>query len=168
MFLDHVILSAAGRSAPHGALLAAAEGDVARPERRRFRALAPDQARGYLTHLVEDLLAGTADAVGPTGVHAYLLPCEAVFEAAAGKKSLVDAVEELRDAYFERPTTAFFSTLFGPVPDAVERHEPPPLEEAERLRDRRFGLYFDLLEDPDQADAPSKGGTRRRRSGGDA
>ena len=83
----------------------------------------------------------------PTGVHPYLLPCEAVFEAQAGRGTIVELVEDLRDKYFERPT-ATFSSVQGPVPEAADRHDPPPLEEAERLARARFDLFFELWEEP--------------------
>lgn len=150
-FLDHVILSAAGLArGPHGAVTLWAKDGDSRLARAAFRAVAPVRARDYLVTVVADLLAGTRDAAGrPTGVHDYLLPFEGVMMAMESGRPVDDEVERLRDNYFERPFLVF-STLNGPVPDAVERHDPPGREEAEAMVDRRFGLYRQLLEGGDR------------------
>jgi len=92
------------------------------------------------------MLTGAQTGGQATAVHDYLLPCEAVFAAHASGGAITDEVEKLRDAYFERWFLTFSSVL-GPVPEAADRHEPPPPEEADRMAARRFGLYFALCED---------------------
>jgi hypothetical protein len=47
--------------------------------------------------------------------------------------------------YLERSVA--FSSVTGPVPEAVERHDPPPADVAQQMADARFGLFFDLLEE---------------------
>jgi exodeoxyribonuclease V gamma subunit len=146
-FVDHLALSAAGLSAVgHEALVAWSCGGQHRVHRACFAPLAPERARAYLAALVTDMLTGARDAGGrPTGVHDYLLPCEAVFEAAARPgRDVVEEVERLRDTYFELPARPF-SSVMGPVPEAAERHQPPPPAEAARMVQARFGLYFELL-----------------------
>jgi exodeoxyribonuclease V gamma subunit len=148
-FVEHLVLSAADLSpGAHGALLVRAQGDDHDAAAARFRALPAEAARAYLGTLVTDLLTGAGDAAGtPTGVHPYLLPCEAVFAARERDKDLVQEIERLRDNYLEKPYLLGFSSVYGPVPEAVERHEPPPAAEARRLADARFGMFFDLLEE---------------------
>ena len=107
-FLDHVALAAAGLSSgPFEALLAAAEvAGLGQPalDRRLFRPLDRAGAIRYLSALVTDLLTGAPDPASglPTGVHPYLLPFDAIFEARLGKKSLVEAIEDRRENYLER------------------------------------------------------------------
>jgi hypothetical protein len=118
-------------------------------DRCRFRPLAADRARAYLADLISDLLTGVRDGGGvATGVHAYLFPFEAVFEARTSKKRppLIDAIESLRDTYFERGPKAAFSSVYGPVPDAVARHEPPAPDAAADMERRRFDLFFELFD----------------------
>ena len=159
-FLDHVALSAAdmpGAGGAHGALIAWSDGGDHELEVRRFRPLSPERARSYLASLITAMLAGARDGNGQsTGVHPYLLPCEAIFNVRGGtgnlKRSLVEEIQKLRDDYLEKGSLLSFSSVNGPVPEAVERHEPPPAEQVERMADERFGLYFELLE----PEAPSK------------
>ncbi len=143
-FVDHLALAAAGLSdGAHAAPILFADGMVP----ARFKAVKQAQARDYLASLVRDMLTGDPDGDGrPTGIHAYLLPCEAVF-GARGKRSVAEEVERLRDLHFEMAWKTF-SSVHGPVPDAVDRHEPPAVEDAERMAASRFGLYFELHEDP--------------------
>ena len=148
-FIDHLMLAATGTSeTAHQALVARSAGDTHQIEAIRFRAITADQARIYLGELVRDMLTGALDASGrPTGVHDYLLPCEAILKtgANAAGQAIVEEIEKLRDAYFEQSFLTF-SSVQGPVPEAVERHDPPPAALAQRLATRRFGLYFDLIE----------------------
>jgi hypothetical protein len=161
-FLDHVALAAAGFDGEaHGAWLVNAEGKPGAAERPAFAPVDRGRARRYLAELTAELLAGSAaDATGaPTGVHAYLLPCEAVFAAREREAGdVVDVVEELRDGYLDFPRANGFSSAWGPVPQAVERHHPPSLDAAARMVEARFGLLFELLESG--AAAPT--GARRR------
>jgi hypothetical protein len=145
-FLDHLALSAAGLSGgAHHSFVAWARGEGRELHRARFRAVAPERARAYLAGIVREMLAGARDAAGaPTGVHDYLLPCEAVFDARRSGRGIVEEVEKLRDLYFERPLLVPLSSVVGPVPEAAERHEPPA--DAEEMARGRFGLFFELLE----------------------
>jgi hypothetical protein len=63
-----------------------------------------------------------------------------------GAGSLVEEIEKLRDAYLELSFRTF-SSVTGPVPEAVERHDPPADAEAQRMAASRFDLYFDLWEE---------------------
>jgi exodeoxyribonuclease V gamma subunit len=156
-FLDHVALAAAGLSqGAHEALLAVASGTTRQSgprsalDRRLLAPVEPARAREYLETLAAELLEGAPDpATGqPTGVHPYLLPHEAVFasRAAKNRKDLIELIEDLRDEFAERGQR--FSSAYGPVPQAVERHLPPSPEDAARMVDRRFGLLFELLRQP--------------------
>jgi len=160
-FLDHVALAAAGAGShtAHTALLAVAdERDMAASalERRAFAALGRARALDYLAALAAELLSGDVDAASgvSTGVHAYLLPCEAIFRARRTDRPLTDVIQELREDYLESPFGPTFSSCYGPVPHAVERHDPPAAGDAARMAEARFGLMFDLLVDDAPAGAP--------------
>jgi exodeoxyribonuclease V gamma subunit len=153
-FLDHVALAAAGLSqGAHEALLAVASGTT-RPgarnalDRHRLAPVDATRARAYLETLASELLEGAHDpATGsPTGVHPYLLPHEAVFEAYRTKKNVVDVIEGMCDRYADLGRK--FSSGYGPVPQAIERHLPPSADAAANMVDNRFGLLFDLLGSP--------------------
>ena len=162
-FLDHVALAAAGLSqGAHEALLAVASGtsrqDAPRSalDRRLFAPVEPARARAYLETLAAELLEGAADpATGsPTGVHPYLLPHEAVFASRStkNKKDLIELIEDLCDTYADRGRR--FSSGYGPVPQAIERHLPPMPEVAARMVENRFGLLFALLRQPSEGAEP--------------
>jgi len=148
-FLDHVALAAAGLSlgqAGHRGLLLLTDGNKQEIERRRFAALDPARARNYLACLMRDMLTGTPGRRGePTGLHAYVLPCEAVFRARREGTSVAHQAAILRQQHYEN-SRARFSTLYGPIRDAVERWQPPPAQAAARMAAERFGLFFDLLQ----------------------
>jgi hypothetical protein len=94
------------------------------------------------------MLAGTRDAAGRfTGVHDYLMPIEAVISARSKGRPVADEVEQLRDNFLEKPEFNSFSSANGPVPEAVERHDPPAPEEGERMMAERYDLYFELLDE---------------------
>ncbi len=156
-FLDHVALAAAGLSqGAHEALLAVASGTTRQGaarsalDRRLLAPVEPARARAYLETLAAELLEGAPDpATGsPTGVHPYLLPYEAVFGVRNSKKpvDLIELIEDLRDEFAERGR--LFSSAYGPVPQAIERHLPPSPEAASRMVAQRFGLLFELLREP--------------------
>ncbi len=146
-FLDHVALAAAGLSqggAGHRGLLLLTDGDRGEIEERRFAALDPARARDYLARLVRDMLTGTLGPDGaPSGLHAYVLPCEAVFRARhLGTMAGTEAArlcQQVREGGRIR-----FGSLYGPVRDAVQRWNPPSIEAAKRMVADRFGLYFEL------------------------
>jgi exodeoxyribonuclease V gamma subunit len=145
IFLDHVLLAAAGLALDGhaGRLLLPEAGNP--PLSRRFAPLTTARAREYLRDLVQDLLRGSPDAFGdPSGLHAYLLPCEAVFAHRAENLSIVDAVEELR-AQCADNNRIKISTHYGPIRDALGRWNPPAADEAERMVRTRFALFFESL-----------------------
>jgi hypothetical protein len=151
VFLDHVILAAAGIS-EHGHAGRLIPPEIAKkgPPRLRFAPLSAARAREYLRDLVHDLLRGTTDVSGhPSGLHAYLLPCEAVFAHHERNIPVGDAVNELRAQCAEDEHTSI-STQRGPIRDALDRWDPPSDEDAERMVSTRFGLYF-ATQEPETA-----------------
>ena len=146
-FLDHVVLAAAGLSqgrVGHRGLLLLTDGDKHEIEVRRFAALDPARARDYLARLVRDMLTGTLGPAGePSGLHAYLLPCEAVFHARRKGARPGDEAARLCQQVREGGRIRL-STRYGPIRDAVERWNPPSVEAAARMATDRFGLYFEL------------------------
>jgi hypothetical protein len=119
-FLDHVFASARGSGAgePYTvvAIHAPARGE-ARTSLVRFAPIDAEVARRYLEEVTSDLL---------TGIHEYLLPCEAVFGS-------------IDPARLDRTSSAR-----GPVPhpeDYRRLMEP----EREMVVQRRYGLYFQAL-----------------------
>jgi exodeoxyribonuclease V gamma subunit len=123
-----------------------------RVDERRFAPITPAAARDYLA-------AVAAELVGE--VHAYFLPCEAVFywkrHREKGENVSVRAsVLVLRDDNWTR-----FTSDHGPVPDARE-YPVPDAAQAEVLAARRFGPYFAALVAP-EADTPTPARSRRRR-----
>ncbi|MFW5878207.1 MAG: exodeoxyribonuclease V subunit gamma, partial [Myxococcota bacterium] len=153
--VGHAALSAAGVAGDGErrlmAVLARDPGEIRLCE-IAVRSLAPDQARAWLTDLVADLLVG---------VHAYLLPCEAVFsemqerlpsgtDGGRGRRNgersvslepdgqaLAACIEEM--AANDR---AGFSCLWGPVPSPRE-YPPPSPRDAAAMVVRRFGPFFE-------------------------
>ena len=146
-FLDHVVLAAAGLShgqPGHRGLLLLTHVDRQDIERRRFAALDMVRARDYLARLVRDMLTGTLGPDGqPTGLHAYVLPCEAVFRARRRGLLPGDEAERLCELHREGGGSRF-STLNGSIRDAATRWNPPPAEMAARMAADRFGLFFKL------------------------
>jgi hypothetical protein len=119
-FLDHVYLSAAGRSSeePYTFLaINAPPSGEGRAVRFRFAPIESGRARSYLEGLVTEMLSG---------VHEYLLPCEVIFGFGAAVKP--------------EKTSSFL----GPVPHP-EDYRPPGEADREVLVQRRFGLYFESL-----------------------
>ena len=146
-FLDHVALAAAGLSrsqAGHRGLILLTHGARQDIEEHRFAALDPARARHYLARLVRDMLTGTLGPSGePTGLHAYILPCEAVFRARHRGILAADEAASLCEQHREG-RASHFSTLRGPIRDAVDRWNPPSAEMAARMVADRFGLFFEL------------------------
>jgi hypothetical protein len=113
-------------------------------EEYRFAPLDMARARDYLARLVRDMLTGAPGPSGePTGLHPYVLPCEAVFRARRRGVRARDEAESLSQRYREG-ARIHLSTLYGPIRDAVERWSPPPAEIAARMAASRFGLFFEL------------------------
>jgi exodeoxyribonuclease V gamma subunit len=146
IFLDHVILAAAGIAQNgHGGRLLLPEIGKDGPPGRRFAPLTATQARAYLRDLVDDLLRGTPDAFGqPSGLHAYVLPWEAVLAHHEQRIPIVDAVEELRAKCADDERTTIGSP-YGPIRNVLARWSAPSADEAERMVRTRFGLFFESL-----------------------
>jgi exodeoxyribonuclease V gamma subunit len=146
-FFDHVALAAAGLSqgqAGHRGLILLTHGAGQEIEEYRFAHLGMARAREYLAHLVRDLLTGTLGPSGePTGLHPYVLPCEAVFLARRAGILAGDEAASLCQQYREGGSYRF-STLRGPIRDPATRWNPPPAEAAARMVAERFGLFFEL------------------------
>ena len=86
-------------------------------------------ARKFLTTLLADLLSGP---------HAYLLPCEAVFEYLGEKKTSIESsVERMKEDDRES-----CSSRYGPVPN-FEQYDPLDEDKAREIIERRFGLFRD-------------------------
>jgi hypothetical protein len=90
------------------------------------------------------MLTGTLGPDGePSGLHAYFLPCEAVFHARRKGARPEDEAARLCQQHREGGRSRI-STQYGPIRDAVERWNPPSAEAARRMAADRFGLYFEL------------------------
>jgi exodeoxyribonuclease V gamma subunit len=88
--------------------------------------------KSHATQFLTDLLA---DVLG--GPHAYLLPCEAVFEHLRKGTSIEATVERMKES-----ASSPCSSRYGPVPN-FEEYEPPGEDEARAMIERRFGLFRD-------------------------
>lgn len=149
VFLDHVVLAAAGLALDgHRGRLLLPDAGGKEPPLKDFAPLSAVRARAYLRDLVHEMLRGTPNAFGqPSGLHAYLLPCEAVFAHHDKNLPIADAVEQLRERCAESERTRV-STHYGPIRDALWRWAPPAADEAERMVRLRFGLYFESMVPP--------------------
>ena len=132
-FLDAVVLSLVpGHHDPAGYevhVLTASSGD---PERlqRRFRDLDAEHARAYLAGLLSDMLGAS---------HAYLLPCEAVFEFLAEAEAKAD-LGDRRGSQGEHHASAARGTAPCPTSPCTTR---PTTTRPGPSSGRRFGLYRD-------------------------
>jgi exodeoxyribonuclease V gamma subunit len=152
-FFSHLALTALeGEARPARAITLRPKDDGSpRAEERRFAPVTPESARAVLAALAGELIRE---------VHAYFLPCEAVFhrKKQEGKKepgSVRASVLFLRDDNF----TQFVSDR-GPVPDPRD-YPVPDQRRAEELAARRFGPYFASIADG-QAAAQASGKKGRR------
>ncbi len=136
-FIDYVALAA---SAPANEAPAGFSGAVCRPSKDgtappalavSFRPLERDRARAYLAELAGELL---------TRVHAYLLPCDAVFFARRKEMSLALRIRQVQSDSFLREHS---SSRWGPVPEPFE-YRIPDAGEADQMASRRFDLFFDM------------------------
>lgn len=128
-FLDAVALSLVDHHDPaeyHVHVLTDSLGGKPGTRERTLCGIDETQARQYLVDLLADLLAAP---------HAYLLPCEAVFDHLVKGVSLTETIEDLRD-----DPRAPCSSRYGPVPNFAQ-YDPPDPAEAVRLVKRRFGLF---------------------------
>lgn len=132
-FLDHLLLAAAdlGDEVPHRVARFGRDGTG--PFEDVFGPVSGEEARRYLEDLSRELIEGR---------HEHFLPCEAYLEWRSRKKpggSLLDSIDKLRDP-LQRPRS-----IYGPIRDTQSYPEPLE-EEALGIYERRFGLFFDLLE----------------------
>jgi exodeoxyribonuclease V gamma subunit len=136
-FLDYVALTASRPEGQPPLPFAGAvcrpskEGPAPRPYPMVFKPLEVAVARAYLAGLAAELL---------TGVHDYLFPCDAVFFSARSDLTLVERINQIRTDSYLRGRS---SSRWGPVPDPFE-YPVPDEPEAQRIRERRFDLFFNL------------------------
>ncbi len=103
-----------------------------------LKPLSPEQARSWLAALAADLL---------TGPHAYLLPCNAVFEEywERGAKSPVNGTSlSLMIKRMAANERSYFPSLWGPVP-SPRLYEPPPAAAVKEMVERRFEPLFQRI-----------------------
>ena len=93
---------------------------------RHFQGLDSANARTFLTELLSDMFSAP---------HAYLLPCEAVFDFVVKRKRVSESIEEIKDDN-RKPC----SSRYGPVPNFA-LYDPPDDDLAEAMIARRFGLF---------------------------
>jgi exodeoxyribonuclease V gamma subunit len=131
-FLDAVVLSLLpGHHLPneyHAHVIPGTVQSDPSQSHRLFQGIDPGRARLFLTELIADLLGGP---------HAYLLPCEAVFDHLAGKNSIQNVVRDMKEDD-QKPC----SSRYGPVPN-FEQYDAPPEDESQRMIERRFGLFLE-------------------------
>jgi exodeoxyribonuclease V gamma subunit len=137
-FVDHVVLAAASPvGAPRRRVLVLRP-DQDAPEDLWLGALDAEAARAYLTQLAAQL---------SRGVHPYFFPCEGVlgWSARSPRPDLLAYIHMLREDEWTR-----FTSDWGPIPNARDYPLPATEEDARRLADDRFGLYFSLVEEPEK------------------
>ena len=130
---DHLLLAASGtlEGEPREVVLLRRGQGVARLERQGLAPLSRAAALAYLATLGEDLVSG---------VHAYLLPCEAVLQAwVEAKEALPLDPEAVAEAARQRLANdrAACSSRWGPVPEP-ELYAPPPPEALRAMLARRW------------------------------
>jgi exodeoxyribonuclease V gamma subunit len=140
-WLTHLFRSASGAGAGRrlvSLVLGANRDGAAQVDRSIFAPLAQPDALALLATLAADLLSG---------VHDYLMPCEAIFTwkrrlTRETPMTIPQAIMFVRDDGF-----TFLSSDRGPVTDA-RRYRVPDEEAANALVGRRFAPYFDSLREP--------------------
>jgi exodeoxyribonuclease V gamma subunit len=129
-FLDAVVLSLLpGHHNPdeyHAHVITGGNRADPSQSHRVFHGIDEAKAREFLLNLLADLLQDS---------HAYLLPCEAVFDYLSKQRSIESSVEEMKEN-----DNKSCSSRYGPVPN-FEDYDPPDEEEASRVIERRFGLF---------------------------
>ncbi|WP_406699289.1 exodeoxyribonuclease V subunit gamma [Singulisphaera sp. Ch08] len=93
---------------------------------RVFQGIDSTNSREFLTSLLTEMFSAP---------HAYLLPCEAVFDYLMQGKRVSESIEEIKDD--DRKSC---SSRYGPVPN-FDRFDPPADDLAEAIIARRFGLF---------------------------
>ncbi|HSZ82964.1 MAG TPA: exodeoxyribonuclease V subunit gamma [Polyangia bacterium] len=135
-FIDQLALAAtdpAGAPRRRGVVLRPGQ---AKPETFWLRAITRAEACDFLARLATELLGA---------VHPYFFPCEAVLGWRKKKEprpELTTYVHTLRDSDWK----THFTSDWGPVPHA-SAYPLPSDEEAMRLLEARFGLYFATIEE---------------------
>ena len=137
---DHLLLAASGtlEGERREAILLRRGQGRARDERRTIAPLSGDAARAYLAALAEDLLSG---------VHDYLLPCEAVLQVwSDAQETLPLDPEAVAEAARQRIASdrAACSSRWGPVPEPA-LYSPPPREALAELLARRWEPLLALI-----------------------
>jgi exodeoxyribonuclease V gamma subunit len=139
-FWDHLLLAASGVQAGLKRQVVLLRLDARGPSIVSY-ALHPwrrEEALRYLGGLAAELLGG---------VHAYLLPCEAVFftYAKSQQRTLLEPARVQADAVRRASTpTVACSSRWGPVPD-VASYPPPPADELAAILARRFAPFLTTL-----------------------
>jgi hypothetical protein len=137
-FVDYAVLAASGAEPGegHASLLVVSTHDQPVIERVTFGPLTADAAKGWLRHLLAELLGAP---------HAYFFPCEAVFvhHARGPEAPVVPVLEEARDRLGGDGPPALRSA-YGPVPRP--QTYPLPGEAAARaMIERRFAVLLAAL-----------------------
>jgi exodeoxyribonuclease V gamma subunit len=143
-FVDYAALVASGSdegALGHRSVLCYRSNEEVEARVVAFDRLGRQPAIDYLTGLCRELLSGTS-----AGLHAYLLPFEAVLARRERGTSLQEEIEALRHQA-ERDEKRSVSR-FELVPDALTSYDPPSDEEADRMVEARFGLFFKLVKEP--------------------
>ncbi|HXJ18969.1 MAG TPA: exodeoxyribonuclease V subunit gamma [Polyangia bacterium] len=103
-----------------------------RVDQRRFEAIAPADARAYLTSLATELVGS---------VHAYFLPCEGVFYCKRHREKGEEIGVRASVLILREDNWTRFASDWGPVPNVREYPVPDALQ-AEAMAARRFDPYF--------------------------
>jgi hypothetical protein len=151
-FIEHVALATSAAAGAPRRRVVVLRPNQDKPETFTLRPLAQADALAYAASLTNALLGA---------IHPYLLPCEAVlgwWKKKEPRPELTSYVQTLRDADWK----TYFSSEWGPVPDATERYPVPDEAAALRMVDDRFGLYLRTIEDDA---APERGASSKRRAG---
>ena len=132
-FLDYVFLCANGRDTSLGWTVHLNPGEELAPFKKkhcqkRFAPLDARTARSFLSELTASLISG---------VHAYYMPIEVVFEHLQQKTPLEHVARRKRLDTWNKT-----SSDFGPISNARTFELPP---DAHRIIEQRYGLYFEHL-----------------------
>jgi exodeoxyribonuclease V gamma subunit len=140
-FVDHAVLSASGAAEgrPHNCVTVVATPAGPETRKRVFGPLSRNEASAWLRDVVRELLGGP---------HAYFLPCEAVFvhRQRARGGPIAPVLDEARHKLRDSDGPPALRSAYGPVPRPHE-HRAPDEADALLMIERRFGAFFDKLED---------------------
>ncbi|SIN71293.1 DNA helicase/exodeoxyribonuclease V, gamma subunit [Singulisphaera sp. GP187] len=128
-FLDAVVLNLTPgpqRQASYQAHVLTHSAKAGPEHERLFQGIDSTNARTFLSDILSDMFSGS---------HAYLLPCEAVFDFIMKGKRVSESIDEIKDDN-RKPC----SSRYGPVPNFA-RYDPPGDDLAEAIIARRFGLF---------------------------